>query len=69
MDRFITMHNFKFGGKHPAVLDMEVYAYKVLLTPKVSKIQFKQLLYQKKGATFLSLMDRKEFTQGSINIH
>lgn len=36
MDRFVTIPNYKFGGKYPEVL--EVYAYKVLSTPKVSKI-------------------------------
>lgn len=49
MDRFITMPNFKFGDKYPVVLDVEVYAYKVLFIPKVSKIQFKHLLPQKRS--------------------
>lgn len=47
MDRFITIPNYKFGGNYPAVLEAEVYAYKVLSTPKVPKIQFKHPLYQK----------------------
>lgn len=58
------MPNFKFGGKYPAVLDVDVDvdAYKVPFNPKVFKIQTPTL-------PFLRLRDRKEFTQWSINIH